>query len=225
MTPTCILGPTMHFGVQNAILGPKCISGTKMFPGKKGARCPRTFLHRCSKIRRVKKANFVENLKTFQNFALAKVFFTEFPLFAKIYIKLTPFCILHQTLLKQGSDGAISGPNRQKCTFCSKITFWAQKCILGPKCTFCAKSGFWAKSAIWSKKCPLELSRTHIPPAQIASGRGRTPKSGFLLQKALFCSKTHFGRKSALSAPKCTFCGKRHFCVPMPRMLIKPMEF
>ncbi len=79
---------------------------------------------------------------------------------------------------------------------------------MGPKCTFGAKSDFRAKSAIWSKKSPLELSRTHIPLAQIASGAGRTPKSGFLLQKSLFGSKTHFGRKvhfwrqSALFAEK-----------------------
>ena len=70
------------------------------------------------------------------------------------------------------------------------------------------------KSAILNKKSPLELSRTHIPSAQIASGAGRTPKSGFLLQKSLFGSKTHFGRKSAFLAPKCTFCGNRTFRAP-----------
>ena len=116
-------------------------------------------------------------------------------------------------------------PKSQKSHFLLQNHFLDPKCILSPKCTFGAKSDFWLQSAILSKKCPLELSRTHIPPALFASGAGRTPKidlcpqNHFLAPKRILGAKVHFGRKSAL------FLRKMHFCVPMARMLIKPMEF
>ncbi len=127
--------------------------------------------------------------------------------------KINPFCILHLTPLKQSANGAVLG-KIVKMHFLLQKHFLCPNCILSPKYIFGTQSDFWAKSAIWSKKSPLELSRTHIPLALFASGRGRTPKSGFLLQKALFVSKTHFGRKSAFVAPKCTFCGKCTFVSP-----------
>ena len=113
----------------------KCISGTKMLPGEKGARCPQTFPHRCSKNRRVENVIFVKIPKGFQICALSEIFFTHFPHFRKFRRKIHQFCTFHQTLLKQRPNGVNFGQNRKKCTFYSKITFWAQKCILDPKCT------------------------------------------------------------------------------------------
>ena len=98
MTPKCILGPKMHFEVQNAILGPKCILGTKMLPGEKGPRWLRTFLHRCSKKWRAGNVIFVTSLKNFQNFALLEIFLTGFHSFWKFWHKNFTFCILHQHL-------------------------------------------------------------------------------------------------------------------------------
>ena len=68
------------------------------------------------------------------------------------------------------------------------------KYILGPKYILTQKVVL-GENVILSKKCPLELSRTHIPLAEIASGRGRTPKMHFFAHKCILRSKTHFGPK------------------------------
>ena len=80
-TPTCIFGP------QNAFCGPKCIFGPKMHfglqnaPRRKGSQTEQTLPHRCSKKRRVGKLIFLKILKSCQNPALSKIFFTQFQLF------------------------------------------------------------------------------------------------------------------------------------------------
>ena len=38
-----LLDPKTHFGAQNAFLGPRCISGSKMLPGEKGPKRNRLF--------------------------------------------------------------------------------------------------------------------------------------------------------------------------------------
>ena len=93
-----------------------------------------------------------------------------------------------------------------KSLFGPKSAFWAQNAPL-------AKKWFWAKSAIWSKKCLLELSRTHIQVARIATWPPGSPKSGFCSQNHFFAPESHFAlfalldakvnflRKSALSRP------------------------
>ncbi len=101
-----------------------------------------------------------------------------------------------------------------KMHFLLQKHFLCPNCILSPKYIFGTQSDFWAKSAIWSKKSPLELSRTHIPPALFASGRGRTPKrwifapkstfwlqNAFWAQKCIFGAKVQFLRKNALLRP------------------------
>ncbi len=138
-------------------------------------------------------------------------YFRAFFNICELWHKIHHFCTLHQTLLKQSSNGANFGQNRKKSTFCSKITFWAQKCILGSTCTFGSKGDFWAQSAILSKKCTLELSRTHIQVTFFAIWPPWYPKkqfcskNNFLTPKSHFCTFCDFGPQSALFAWKCTF--------------------
>ncbi len=54
---------------------------------------------------------------------------------------------------------------------------------------------------------------------------GMDPQKADLLQKPLFRPKTTFVRFFAFWSQKYVFGANSHFCVPVSRMLIKPMEF
>ena len=88
------------------------------------------------------------------------------------------------------------------------MRFWAQNAFLAQKVIL------GAQSAILSKKITFELSRTHIPPADLKKRRGRSqkcefwPKIAFIHAKlgifALFATlgpKGRLLRKSALLRP------------------------
>ena len=207
----------MGFWAQNAF------SGTKMLPGKRGSRWPRSFPHRCSEIRRVENAIFVKNPENDFQILRCRISFSRKFIFWKIPHKNHTFCVLRQTLVKQRRNGAILDQNPQKCTFGTKNAFWAQKRNLGPKCVFGPKSDSWGAKCDFEQKCTLELSRTHIPPAEIASGRGRSQKCDFWPRNAFIQQNWAFSLLLRFWAQKGIFCEKVHFCAPMPRMLIKPM--
>ena len=144
--------------------------------------------------------------------------------FPEIPRKNHTFCVLRQTLEKQRRNGAILDQNPQKCTFGSKTRF-------GPKNAFRARNVFLAQkvilgaqSAILSEKFTFELSRTHIPLAEMKKRRGRSQKCEFWPKIALIQPNWAFSLFSRLLDQKGVFCEKVHFCAPMPRLLIKPME-
>ncbi len=118
-------------------------------------------------------------------------------------------------------------PDPKKWIFAPKITFWLQNAFWAQKCIFGAEAHFLRKNALF---------RPHGADAYKTNGilikmEPFSPQKRFWTQKCTlgskinFWLKMHFGRKSAFLAPKCTLCVNMHFCVPMPRMLIKPMEF
>ena len=131
--PGSISVPRMHFWAQ------KCISGTKMLPGEKGAIFLLTCLHRCSEIRRVKNEIFVKNLKNISEFCVVEILFYGISHFWKIQHKNHTFGVLRQTLLKQRRNGAILDENPPNPLF-------------PPKTHFGPKNAFWDQHAFWSKK-------------------------------------------------------------------------
>ena len=159
--------------------------------------------------------------KVFRIVRCRKSFFNTFSHFWKFRHKIHPFCTLHQTPLKQSSNGAILGQNRSNCTFGSKITFWAQKCFWGPECTFGAKSDFGWKVRFGAKSPPWNSHELTYP--QPKSHPGLAGRQKVIFAPKHFLAQNAFGAQKCIVAPKFTFWGKMHFCVPMPRMLIKPM--
>ena len=144
-----ISGPKMHSGHQNA---PRRKGGQGVYP---------FFLHRCSEIRRVKNDISVRILKIFQNFALSKVFFTEFHICGKLHTK-SHFWRLAPNTVKTKAKWSHSGPKSSKYTFCSKNAFWVQKRILGQKCTFGAKSEPLGEKCDFEQKVPFgALTNSH----------------------------------------------------------------
>ena len=208
----------MRIWAQNAFLG------TKMRPGKRGSRWPRSFPHRCSEIRRVENAIFVKNPENNFRILRCRIYFPRNFIFPEIPRKNHTFCVLRQTVEKQRRNGAILDQNPQKCTFGSKNAFWTQKRILGPKCVFGPKSDSWGAKCDFEQKITFELSRTHIPSAEMKKRRGRSQKCEFWPKIAFIQPNWVFSLFLRLWAQKGVFCEKVHFCAPMPRMLIKPME-
>jgi hypothetical protein len=173
----------------------------------------------------VSKSKFRGKSENLSEFCVVENVFHRISTFCKKYIKIDTFLHFAPNPIKTRLRWSHFGPKS------SKVHFLLQNHFLGPKVHFGPKMHFWRKKWFLGQKCDLEqkvplgtLTNSHTPSPNRLRARPDpkkwifAPKSTFLLQNAFWAQKRTFGAQVP-------FLRKMHFCVPMPRMLIKPMEF